>query len=275
MIGVPAVNAYIITAVSDMKNLTSVLAFVWSSYSFSYIFAPTVGASLVTVIGMQWVLRLSAALCAVATLIFFFLRSQYPQKKNTENLQNTVALDSKKLRRQIIAWSVFFSIATFFMTVGRTFVPTFLAEQIRLDEFHVGLFGSISFAGTTFIGIVTGRLSDKWRKPRAISLCLLFYVSSIVPLLFISEPSALMPIAFLYGGSVVMGSVVSSYVGTVAPPHKRGFWVSVPQTLSLVAAFAAPYLGGYLYAQQPYYAFAVSLIPIPLLFVVALTMLKE
>ena len=72
-----------------------------------------------------------------------------------------------------------------------------------------------------------------------------------------------------------MGSVVSSYVGTVAPPHRRGFWVSVPQTLSLIAAFAAPYLGGYLYAQQPHYAFAVSLVPMPLLLAVAFGMLKE
>jgi len=175
----------------------------------------------------------------------------------------------------MMIWAVFYTATTFFMTVGRTFVPTFLSEQVKLNDFYVGLFGSINFAGTTFIGIAVGRLGDKWRKQRAISVCLLLYIASMIPLLLIKEPAVIMPSAFLYGGAIVTGSIVSSYVGTIAPENKRGVWVSIPQMLSLIAAFVAPYLGGYLYAQSPVYAFLVSVIPMPILVLSALTWLKE
>jgi hypothetical protein len=98
---------------------------------------------------------------------------------------------------------------------------------------------------------------------------------SMLPLILISEPTALMFIAFFYGGSVVIGSIVSSYIGTIAPVSKRGLWVSVPQTLSLLASFAAPYVGGYLYTQSPLYAFIFSIIPMPFLVLLVLTRLKE
>ena len=276
MLGAPALNAYVITAVNNKKNLASVLSFVWSSYSFSYIFAPTAGAFIATIIGMQWLLRLSGLLCAVATGIFLFLHSQHPRKKETEIQKKDVRNpDERRLWRLMLVWAGFYTAITFFMTVGRTFVPTFLAEQVKLSEFYVGLFGSINFAGTTFIGIAVGRMGDKWRKPRAISVCLLLYFVSMIPLLFIKEPTLLMASAFLYGGAIVTGSMVSSYVGTIAPENKRGMWVSIPQMLSLTAAFAAPYLGGYLYAQSPVYAFLVSIVPMPFLALAALAWLKE
>jgi MFS family permease len=276
MIGVPAVNAYIITSTNDSKSLSSVLSLVWSSYSFSYIFAPAVGAFLATIIGMQWVLRLSALLCAVATGVFLFLHSQHPRKKETEIKHRRLSsVEERHLWHKVLLWSGFFTAITFFVTVGRTFVPTFLNEQVKLSEFYVGLFGSINFAGITFIGIAMGRLGDKWRKSRAISLCLLFYAASMVPLLLIREPAILMFVAFFYGGSVVIGSLVSSFVGIIAPESKRGLWLSVPQTLSLLAAFAAPYLAGFLYALSPSYVFVVSIIPMPFLVLFALTKLKQ
>lgn len=276
MIGVPAVNAYIITSVNDTRNLASVLSFVWSTYSFSYIFAPTVGAVLATIIDMQWVLRLSAVLCGAATGIFLFLHSQHPKRGGQENPKPVVLSTKEKERwRQVIVWSVFFTIVTFFMTIGRTFIPTFLAEHIHLNPFYVGLFGSINFAGVTFIGITMGRLGDKWRKRSAMSLCMFLYFSSMLPLLLVGDINALMFLAFIYGGSSVMGSLVSSYVGTIAPECKRGLWVSIPQTLSLIGAFVAPYLGGYLFTQSPYYPLILSISSMPFLVLFALTMLKE
>jgi MFS family permease len=277
MIGVPAANAYIITAVADKRKMTATLSFVWAGYSFSYIFAPTVGGYLATIMDMRWVLRIAAILTGIATAVFFLLRSQRPQKTVGELQQPpTVSEDKNPLWHKMLLWSIFFGLITFFVSVGRTFVPTFLAERVGLDEFYVGLFGSINFAGMTFIGIAMGRLGDKWRKSNAISLCLLFYTVSMVPLLLlVRETALLMPMAFLLGSSAVTGTLISSFVGSIAPENKRGLWVSVPQTFSLAAAFVAPYLAGYLYSFDPYYTFAVSIIAIPFLILFALTKLKE
>ncbi len=274
MIGVPAVNAYVITSVDDKRNLASVLSFVWASYSFSYIFAPTVGAALATVFEMRWVLRLATLLCAVATGVFFFLHSQRPRKKEMIS-QIQPLTEEKKLWRRMLIWSGFFTATTFFVTLARPFVPTYLNNPVGLSEFYIGLFGSINFAGMTFIGITMGRLGDKRQKSTAIGMCLALYASSMIPMLLIRDPTALMFMAFLYGSSMVIGSLVSSYVGTIAPESKRGLWVSIPQTLSLLAGVIASYVGGYLFTQSPYYALIASIISMPFLALIALTKLKE
>jgi MFS family permease len=274
MIGVPAMNAYIITSVDNKRNLASVLSLVWAAYSFSYIFAPTVGAFLSSIIGMQWVLRLAALICSVAAGVFLFLRSQHPQKAEFV-AQARPPVEERQLWRQMLLWSVFYTMTTFFATVARPFVPTFLDEKAGLSEFYIGLFGSMNFAGMTFIGIAMGRFGDKREKSTAISMCLLLYAASMIPILLIREPFILMSMAFLYGSSMVMGSLVSSYVGTIAPISRRGLWVSIPQTLSLAAGVIAPYVGGYLYTQSPYYGLIASIVPMPLLALIAFKKLKE
>lgn len=276
MVGIPAMNAYIITAARDKAKLASVLAVVWSSYSFSYIFAPAAGAFLATVIGMQWVLRVASVFCAVATGVFLLLASQRPRAKVTEISPTSNHTSHRAdLWRRLLLWSAFYTVTTFFITIGRTFVQTFLTEQVLLSEFYIGVFGSLNFAGITFIGLTMGRLGDRWRKSYALGVCALLYASSMIFIMLVREPAFLMSAAFFYGGAVVIGSLVGSYVGGIAPVHRRGVWVSIPQTFSLLAAFAAPYLGGYLYTQWPYNAFIVSIVPMPFLALFAFVALKE
>ncbi|HVP16516.1 MAG TPA: MFS transporter, partial [candidate division Zixibacteria bacterium] len=292
MIGLPAVTAYVITCVSDKTKLASVLAVVWGSYSFSYIFAPGIGGYLAAIMGMQWVLRVSTVLSAVATGVFFFLQSQHPRKeKTTEENESAYAREKRGLRqrmilalhapeeeglwRKILIWSVFLAFSSFFIGIGRTFVQTFLNESVKMNEVQIGLFGSINYAGMTFIGIGMGRVSDKWRKSGAIGVCLLLYLVSIIPLLLFRDIPTLMFIAFLLGGSAITAQLVYSFVGTIAPKAKRGLCVSIPQTFSLVASFAGPYLGGYLYTFSPIYAFISSVSIIPILAAYAFVVMKD
>ena len=292
MIGLPAVTAYVIACVSDKTKLASVLAVVWASYSFSYIFAPGIGGYLATIMGMQWVLRVSTFLSAVATGVFFFLRSVHPRKTKTKEesesgdapekkgLKQRLILalqapEEKRLWRRIFVWSVFLAFSSFFVGIGRPFVQTFLNESLKMNEVQIGLFGSINYAGITFIGIAMGRASDKWRKSGAMSVCLILYLSSIIPLLLFRNIPTLMFIAFLLGGSAITAQLVYSFVGTIAPEAKRGLCVSIPQTLSLAASFAGPYLGGYLYTFSPTYAFISSVSIMPILAAYSFVIMKD
>lgn len=276
MIGLPAVTAYVITCVNDKTKLASTLTIVWSTYAFSYIFAPGIGGYLATVIGMRWVLRVSTVLSAVSTSVFFFLRSQHPRKEEIKTENKAVpAAEEKRLLRKILVWSALLTVTSFFMGIGRPFVQTFLSESVKMTEVQVGLFGSINYAGITFIGIAMGRAGDKWRKSGVIGICLLLYFTSVIPLILIRETTILMFIAFLLGGSAVSAQLVYSFVGTIAPKAKRGFWLSIPQTFSLTASFVAPYLGGYLYTLSPMYAFLTSVSIIPILAVYAIARLKD
>jgi hypothetical protein len=45
--------------------------------------------------------------------------------------------------------------------------------------------------------------------------------------------------------------------------------------LSLVAAFVAPFVGGFLYTLSPFYVFAVAVVAVPFLVLFAFKRLKE
>jgi MFS family permease len=272
----PAISAYVITAVTDKKRVASVVTFVFSTFTFSYIFAPAVGGYLSTISGMRLVLYLSTLLIAVSTGVLFFIDSQCSLKKGPDEHHSRLAFAERKEQlRKLLLWSCFLTLTTFFTGLVRNFVPVFLSEQASLSEFNIGLFGSVNFAGMTFVGITMGRLGDRWKKSGAISLSLLFFIGSMVLMLWVRDPSILMLVAFVYGGSAVTGSLVGSFVGTIAPETRRGLWLSIPQSLSLVAAFAAPYLGGFLYTYSPYYAFIVSIVAAPFLLMFSMLVLKD
>lgn len=276
MIGIPAVNAYVITSVHNKKNITQALSLIWSSYFFSYIFAPATGGYLAALIGMRWVLRLAAVFCATATSIFFFIHSQHPQKVDIEETHELLtAADEKKQWHKIILWSVFLAVALFFINIGRPYVQTFLAEGVKMTEFEVGLFGSISYAGLTFIGIAIARIGDAWRKSGAMGICLLMYAVSMIPLLLTSNIAFLMVTAFFLGGSAGSNALSNAYAGAIAPKSKRGLWLSIPMATASIASFMAPYLGGYLYTFSPAYTFIISMTAMPLLVAYAMVKLKD
>ena len=275
MIGIPAINAYVITAVPNKKTMTQALSLIWSSYFFSYIFAPATGGYLAPLIGMRWVFRVAAVLCAIATAVFFFIHSQHPAKDVTLETEALPKTEERKLLRRIILLSAFLAAAFFFINIGRPYVQTFLAEGVKMTEFQVGLFGSISFAGLTFIGMAMARIGDRWRKSGAIGICLLLYGISIIPLMLTNNIGFLMFTAFFLGGSAASNALTNSYAGAIAPKSKRGLWLSIPQTAILIASFLAPYFGAFLYAYSPTYAFTVSVIPMPFLVVYAMAKLKD
>jgi len=276
-IGTPAIGAYVVTSMAERKNVTSVVSFVFSTYSFAYIFAPSLGGLVAQTIGYRSLLYISALLTVVSTCVLFFIRSQNQSRTvmgNGVSLSQTIH-QQRALWRKLLIWSVLFTVITFFMNAARSFVQVFLNEQIHLNDFHIGLFGSVNFAGITFIGILMGRLGDRWRRSGAIAICLMLFATSVGSMLVVRDPASLLVLAFLYGGSGVTGSLVVSYAGSIAPESKRALWISIPQSLSLFAAFAAPYVGGYLYTLSPYYVFLVSVAAAPFLALLALLALKE
>jgi len=231
---------------------------------------------LSTIAGMRPVLYLSTLLIVVSTGVLFFIGSQCPLRKGPDEHHSPLALAERKGQlRKLLLWSCFLTLTTFFTSLVRNFVPIFLSEKASLSEFYIGLFGSVNFAGMTFVGITMGRLGDRWKKSGAISISLLFFIGSMVPMLLVRDPAILMLLAFVYGGSAVTGSLVSSFVGTIAPETRRGLWLSIPQSLSLLAAFAAPYLGGFLYTYSPYYAFIASIVAAPFLLMFSMLVLKD
>jgi MFS family permease len=146
-----------------------------------------------------------------------------------------------------------------------------LTAAISADRFYVGIFGSVNFAGTAFLGLLVARIGDRWGKIEGILLCVLMHVLTVEAMLFVSNSAFLLLVAFFWGGAITYGALINSAIGAIAPEASRAKWISIPMTASMMAAVVAPYLSGYLYEISPYMPFVISLFAAVPVILLALT----
>jgi MFS family permease len=147
----------------------------------------------------------------------------------------------------------------FIAMLFRPFVPKFLADAYHYGDFEIGVLGSVSFFGSAVIGILLGKLGDKWRKTYALAASMMLCSLSLTLLLVFHDFRVLIVTFFIAGGSYLTWSLMSAVIGPLAPESIRARWVSVPQTVSMFSSFIAPYIGGVLYAISMYYPFVISI----------------
>lgn len=270
MLSGPATSAYIATMAHKGK-MTQTFTLISTAWWLGYIFSPAIGGYLSTTVGMRWVFRLSSVLFVVSTVFLLFISSQYA---SSHSQQSTSHAPFK--RKKILLWSALFAAIFFVMVLFRPFVPQFFQDVLLLDEFRIGVLGSLCFLGSAVLTVSLGKIGDKWGKASAVFVSLILCFLSLCFLVSFSNFFLLSFASFIMGASYPFWSLMGAVVGSIAPGASRGRWMSVAQTLSLLAAFLAPYLGGLLYDSSPYNPFMIAIMIIPILSVLALTKsLKE
>jgi MFS family permease len=273
-LGGPTSTAYIVTA-ADKSKLTLTFTALSAAWSFGYIFSPALGGYLANIIGMQMVLYLAFSLYASAGLILIFISSQrakgHAQRPSEERYSFFKLLRTRKL----LVLSIFFALTMFILMLFRPFVPQFLADAYQYGDLEIGILGSVSFFGSAVLGILLGRLGDKWRKAYALAASMVLCCFSLVLLTLSGNFPILIITFFIAGGSYVTWSLMGAIVGPLAPESIRARWVSVPQTVSMFSSFIAPYIGGVLYDASRYYPFFIAIAITPFLALLASTKLFE
>jgi DHA1 family multidrug resistance protein-like MFS transporter len=253
-LGGPTTTAYVVTT-ADKKRLTLTFTAISSAWSVGYIFSPALGGYLAGAMGMQIVFYSAFTFYALAAFFLTFVQSQkaegYTQKSSKEQYSLLKLLRTRKL----LAFSAFFASIMFVVMMFRPFVPEFLGDVYRYSDFEIGVLGSISFFGSAVLGILLGRLGDRWRKSYALAISMALCSFTLVLLLFFNSFPILIFAFFLAGGSYITWSLMSAIIGPSAPESVRAKWVSIPQTISMFCSFVAPYLGGILYDISPQYLF--------------------
>jgi MFS family permease len=163
----------------------------------------------------------------------------------------------------------------FTVMLFRPFVPSFLSDIYGYQEFEIGIFGSISFFGSAVLGILLGKVGDKWKKAYALAASLILCSISLILLMLFGDFQILTLVFFLTGGSYMTWSLMSAIVGPTAPESSRARWVAVPQTISMFVSVLAPYIGGFLYSISPHHPFIIAITASLLLAAFALWLLKE
>jgi len=267
-LGGPTSTAYITTA-ADKNKVTLTFTALSAAWSFGYIFSPALGGYLAEIIGMQIVFYSAFTLYALAGFILVFIGSQhakgYTQRPSEERYSFFKLLRTRKL----LILSLFFALTMFILMLFRPFVPQFLADAYGYGDFEIGVLGSVSFFGSAVLGILLGKLGDKWRKTYALAASLILCCISLILLLSFGYFQILIVTFFVAGGSYVTWSLMSAVVGPLAPESIRARWVSIPQTLGMFSSFIAPYIGGVLYDFSPYYPFLAAITITPFLALLA------
>jgi len=263
----PATSAYVATMASK-DRMTSTFTTLSASWSLGYIFSPALGGYLATIVGMQWVFFLGFIFYSAATSVLLFIRSQHASKPVSSP---EITVDSNAFKaRKIVYLSIFFAVAMFFLALVRPLVVQFLQDVFRLDSFHVGVLGSITFFGWAMFSIGLGKIGDKWTKMVAVSTLLLLSSVSFSLLISFNNFPSLVWASFLNGITFPTWSLMNACIGAIAPAVSRGRWISLSQVTATLAAFLAPYLGGLLYEATPYTPFYIVIAVTPLLAVLAL-----
>ncbi|MDH5712689.1 MAG: MFS transporter [Candidatus Bathyarchaeota archaeon] len=270
-VGGPAASAYIATSAKKDK-ITLTFTLISAAWWAGYIFSPALGGYLSTIIGMRWVTRLAFILYVLSAGVLLFMSSQHAVAQSSTSPSSFSSLRTKKM----VVWSLFFALLMIVTVLARPFIPQFLQGTYSFDEFQIGILGSVTFLGSALLGLGLGRIGDRWRKPGAISVAVILCCTSFIALISFGNFFALALASFLIGVSYAIPSLIDAIVGSIAPEVSRGRWLSIPQTLSMLAAFLAPYLGGILYSASPYSPFMVAIIITPILSILALSKpLKE
>lgn len=255
-LGPPVSAAYIITTVRSEK-VTLALATVSAAFSLGYIFSPALGGYLAEGLGMQLVFFLAFGLYSLATVVLFFIRSQFPPKKS-----DGIRGDSKMsiLRnRKLLLLSGFFALVMFTMFVFRPFIPTFLSDVYGYDGFGIGVLGSLSFFGSAVLAFALGKVGDKFKKSYALAVALAIVASSLSVFLLVGDFWVLLLAHLFFGASYLSWPLMSAIIGPKAPASARAFSVAIPLTFGMFASVFAPYIGGVLYEGSPYYPFVLAI----------------
>jgi MFS family permease len=270
-LGGPTGTAYIVTS-ADKSRLTLTFAAISSSWSLGYIFSPAIGGYLSAAGGMRIVFYSAFIFYAMASLTLVFISSQrgqgFTQKTSEKQHSFFKLLKTGKLLRL----SIFFASIMFFLMMFRPFIPKFLADIHHYGDLEIGVLGSISFFSSAVLGILLGRLGDRWKKTYALSISMALCSLSLVLLLFSGDFRILTITFFLIGGSYITWSLMGAIIGPLAPESIRARWISIPQAIAMFSSFVAPYAGGILYDLSAYYPFVIAII---ITLVIALLAISE
>jgi len=273
-LGGPTMTAYIATA-ADRNKLTSAFTAMSAAWSLGYVFSPALGGLLATAIGMEIVFYLASILYASAGLILLFISSQGPSNDTQRSPEEGLSSFQVLKMRGLLRLSLFFATIMFTVMLFRPFISKFLADVYGYGDFEIGLSGSVLFLGSAILGVLLGKLGDKYRRSYALASSLTLSSLSLILLMIFGDFSTVMATVFVAGCSYTLWSLMNAIISLHAPETVRVRWFSIPQTVGMFCSFIAPYLGGVMYDVSPSYPFIAAIVLMLILAVLASTRILE
>ena len=271
-LGGPSGTAYIVT-MADKKKIALTFTIMSAGWSIGYIFSPATGGFLAANMGMKPVFYLAFVFYLLATCALFFIKSQRANQADAHRDDSSFLKLLKN--RRLINLAVFFGVLMFILIMFRPFIPKFVSDVYKANDFMIGIFGSITFASSAVLGILLGKLGDRSSKKYPLALTLVLNSIAMTMMLLSGNLGILLVSFVLISGSYLTLSLMNAIIGPLAPESIRARWIAVPQVMAMLSSSLAPYLGGYLYAYSPQFPFLIAVLVMPILAVLVVRFLQE
>lgn len=145
----------------------------------------------------------------------------------------------------------------------------FLSNDLKLTVFQQELVVSTLLVGALFGALFSGLLTDSFGRKKALFVTIFFFFVGTLALSLAPNFDELLIGRFLSGFGIGLASVaVPLYIAEVAPPEKRGVYVSFNQLMITIGVLVA-YVVCYLYTESQDWRemFSFGFIPLGLQFV--------
>lgn len=236
--GWPAMEAYVSDLVPP-ESLGRAFALTNSGYALGALFAPLLGAGLLSLVGMRGLFLLAFLAFLGSTTLIGLMRPQKP-------IPHAVASDPG-WNRSLLPWILVLVVTSAASAGARPFLAPFLEDVLGLNRALTLACGSLLALGEFLLAWPLGHASEK-SHVRAIFLAL--GVCAMGAGLFLL-PYGFVPGLFLIGADRVVYSLLRSLIG-VQVRGGRGRIFATTQILATGAEALAPLATGWLYSLNPH-----------------------
>lgn len=260
-------NSYI-TTVRGKYSIGKALTFSSGLYNVGAILGPISGGFIADRLGLRTVYIIAAFAFLVSTIIVLFIEKNPTPHHADQDSANGIGI----LRNSRFLLFLGLSLLTIFaLYLPQPFTPSFLQNQQNLSLSTIGIFGTIGSLGNAIAMLTLGNLNTFIAFLIGQSWVLLFSVIYLV---------ADLPVwfglgYFFIGGYRLCRALVLAIARTFIHPRQTGLAYGMIETANSIAVIIAPGLAGYLYNQDPYSVYRVSIIVISLVLTMNLIILYQ
>jgi MFS family permease len=255
-------NSYI-TTVRGKYSIGKALTFASGLYNIGAIIGPISGGLIADLLGLRSVYMLAAVLFVISTVIVLFIEKNPATHHADEHSTNGAGL--LKNTRFIMFLGITL-LTIFAIYLPQPFTPSFLQNQQSLSLSTIGIFGAIGSLGNAVAMLTLGNLRAFTAFIIGQAWVLLFSI-----IYFTADLPAWFGLGYFFiGGYRLCRAMVLAIAREFIHPRQTGLAYGMVETMNAVAVIIAPALAGYLYSQDPYSIYRVSLVLISLVLVMNL-----
>jgi MFS family permease len=244
-------------------SIGKALTFASGLYNIGAIIGPISGGLIADLLGLRSVYMLAAVLFVISTVIVLFIEKNPATHHADEHSTNGAGL--LKNTRFIMFLGITL-LTIFAIYLPQPFTPSFLQNQQSLSLSTIGIFGAIGSLGNAVAMLTLGNLRAFTAFIIGQAWVLLFSI-----IYFTADLPAWFGLGYFFiGGYRLCRAMVLAIAREFIHPRQTGLAYGMVETMNAVAVIIAPALAGYLYSQDPYSIYRVSLVLISLVLVMNL-----